>query len=127
MFDASRETNYDSDTARTKELRDAFGDFYRVASGGSAVYLPNRMKNSSQLILHADSVYGPASTTPGRMAWQLKWSSVLEEGGLHTAHNRRANLGFADGHAGTMTREELYDSPNKIKFVFDENITPKSY
>ena len=126
MFDTCRETNTSADKTRMQELQENFGDFFRNSSGGSAVYLLNRVKNASSLIIHCDSVYGPENKY-GYPAYQVKWSDQIEYGGVHLIHSERANLGFADGHAGTMNREELYASPNKVKFTYSSGITPFKY
>ena len=117
MFDVMRECGNDLQGARAQELREAFGDCFRFNNGsGSGVFLLNRAKNSSQMVIHADSARNFPSINAGMMAYQLVWKDALEDGGLYLAHNARANCGFLDGHAAAQSQTELYESRNKVRY-----------
>ena len=91
------------------------------SQGGFIGYKLGNMKNSSGLVLFADTL-----RTDLRSAY-LQWvPGYFLDGnnGIHTLHNNRANTAFADGHVGSLTAQQLrWDTTLPVKATYTEAMT----
>ena len=95
--------------ASGKTIKDKCGDF-RINNGGYlTVYYPHRMRSSGGIPLIADSVTF-IDTYYGQGSYRFnpwKNSSSYDEG-VCLRHNGRSVIGFADGHAASMSASEMF-------------------
>ena len=86
-----------------------YGNFVNK-NGNYVCYVTANMKNASQTVIMADSVYAlePGEGAAGKMGWafgiQKGWWT---KAGIYLNHADRANVSFADGHVAAMTKGEL--------------------
>lgn len=127
MADLARETDAGANNTRIAELKANFGSFFIVGGGGNAVYMLSKLKNPTGFLVHADSVYGltKGGADVGKMSYQIKFSDMLEHGGLQLAHSDRANVAYADAHVESNTHAELRQGPNKVKAAYGSDLILK--
>lgn len=109
---------YGFNFAPTSASIDALGDFqYNEYVGVGYYALSNvvRMKNPCASTIMADSVSGSSATTP----FSIFGVTNNSYGVITTIHNHKANVGFGDGHAGSMNKNAISESPMDFAFYSD--------
>ncbi len=92
----------------TQNYRPALGDFMAYSSDKIFVtYRVNRFKKPAATPLTGDVV--AITSTQGQSRCNFAYENG--EGGVHLIHNKRANLGFADGHVEAQDKGTLNSSP----------------
>lgn len=124
--------DFKSDTTRKALMEKNFGNFYAFGGSTSVVYTLNRMRNASKFIVHCDSVASAQSSNATRVGtafWMVQFKEAYSgySIGMHLIHDNRANLGFADGHVGSQSRNQLYDGPCNVKYTVDKGLNGYQY
>ena len=92
--------------------------------GDWAYITPKKMPNPSVVGLIADTGCFTASNF---LAAKDRWFSANVDAlksvgwGIWTIHEKRANMGFLDGHVESLTDKQLLDIPMKIYFSFTKD------
>ncbi len=117
---------YGFNVESTPDQKEMFGDYLRYLTGGGAVsghavgnsagsvFCLKRMKNHSQLMLIGDS-FSPNFEKP---YFDMVLSKASNPRATNAAmfvlgHGNTGNMGFADGHVKSLTRNEFEASPMK--------------
>ena len=112
------------------QKKEYFGDFCVKNANGFVSYAQDKFRQPSQFVLLADSYCGDMSSSYFGMPYYyfspMKIDSLTSGAGIQLFHQNRSNVGFVDGHAGTMNAQELYESPAKITHTFDQNGIPQN-
>ncbi len=106
--------------------KEDFGDIAVKNANGFIAYSRLRFRKPSQFVLLADSYCGLASSQYYQQPYfyfsPMKIDDGLTSGaGVYLAHRSRCNTGYIDGHATSLSRQELADSPAKITSLYDQN------
>ncbi len=110
-----------SDSTRKDLIDKNFGNCYKVGGGSSnnAIFLLNKMKRASSLIIHCDSV-ARTGTHAGNPFWSIKFYEPYASTyniGIHLIHNNRANVAMADGHVENQSAKDLYEGPCNVLYT----------
>ena len=106
-----------------KDRIDELGGFVDIkASPESICYRSNRIRQPSATVIFADSVQIPGGK---QIAYWASQEYLDGNKAVHTIHSTRANVAFADGHAGGNTAEQLSRTALKIKNTYTRNLAPK--
>ena len=101
-----------------------------MATCGTQLMALRKMRNSSDTVVMMDTVWGsPAAANQlGGESVLVSPSTYMEAGkvGPYLGHRQRASCGFADGHAKSMTGEEMHETVLGFKAFFKENLAPLS-
>ena len=116
--------NYHEDTDYSNDVvidgqgkKSRLGSFVIKVTNYAAVYNLQGMKMPSDTVFYGCTIQKNSSGAGSSYFYGNKfWSDVV---GLKAAHNNRANVLFADGHAASHTHVELRNGSSKIKAVFD--------
>lgn len=95
---------HDGTTEAVNLQHTALGAFSVWAADGSIYHNTGKMKSPSITLLLGDSYAN--STGCGTANWRPKRNGS-EVDALYLRHSERVNIGYADGHAGTLNRNAL--------------------
>ena len=104
------------------------GQFFQKKTDRWIVWVTQRMKRPSGIILGADSAIPVEGTTKpatvGYANYELGTNSTAYSSGIttlvSTRHNNRANVLYVDGHASNRDPYELYNGDVSVKMYSDE-------
>ena len=90
-------------------IQDKCGSFRINNNGYLIVYLPHRMRSSSGIPLIADSItYTDQYYGQGSFRFNPWKNSSTYDEGVCLRHKRKAVIGFADGHASSMSVLQMF-------------------
>ena len=95
---------HDGSTSAVNLQHSSLGYFSSWADDGSIYHNTGKMKMPSSTLLIGDSY--TTSTNCGMANWRPKRNGS-EVNALYLRHADRANIGYADGHAGSLNRSSL--------------------
>lgn len=101
---------------QTVELAETMGNaFYRIDSGSQqgSYLLPGKMRKPSEFFVFSDSLV-TTGWLAGRPSYVFRVREKLEGGAMFAQHAKRANVGHADGHVRSYTKEEAKASSMKV-------------
>ena len=103
------------------------GQFHQKKTDRWIVWVTQRMKRPSGIILAADSAISVEGTsnsaTVGRASFDVAINETCYSGTkglISTRHNNRANLLYVDGHAGNRDPYEMRQGDVSVKMFSDE-------
>ena len=99
--------------------------FHTVGSSDNMFFALHRMKRPSGTFLAGDTA-ASAGNQKGQSCWSFSPSNPLDSQtvGLHLAHDERATVGAADGHAESMNRQELNQCPFNFRYMLSQALVP---
>ena len=110
--------------------KEKFGDFAVKNAPGFVAYAQHKFKLPSQFVLLTDSYCGNAGSQYYRMPYfyfsPMKISDLTDYAGVHLIHQNRTNVGFVDGHIGSMSDRELLNSPGEITHTYNQFGQPQN-
>lgn len=104
------------------------GNFYICSSATAwwTVWVMGRVKHPAAMPLWGDTANDIISTDAGMGMWNFQTKGFYSESGNNSAvslrHVGMANMGFFDGHAAGMRKQELKDSPLNIRSFINGNL-----
>ncbi len=105
-----------NDTSAYDSKVDELGNYFHKFDNNKNGYLFPRMKSASKILLFADSGFRASHTNSGKSLWFFQ-PAVDGEGGMDMRHNSRANVAYADGHTGSLSKGEAYESSASVETV----------
>ncbi len=95
------------------------GDYALNNASDSIAYVIPKVTNPSGTVVIADSMR-PALTYGGWFFSPSQIGGLTSDVGVGLVHANRANVVFFDGHAASLTQRELFETPSKIRWVWNE-------
>ena len=105
-----------TDTTAYDGRVEEFGNYFHKFDNNTNGYLFPRMKVPSKTVLFADSGFRASHSNAGKSLWMFQ-PAVDGEGGMDMRHNGRANVAYADGHTGALSKGEAYESSASVETV----------
>lgn len=101
-----------------ENYQDELGDYCIVSPNGTVAHSLKKMKKPSRTILFADTFGNNAGSLGTAGPWYI-WNpgGLNGNAGVALIHSGRATTVFSDGHAATLSKGDLIQSPYK----FSEN------
>ncbi len=110
-------------TAGKAAVKANLGDFAQSPATDTNYHIVSRMRSPSRTFGLADAVEltaaAPSGTVKGNSTSFACEPLTSGKNYLAIAHANQTNVSFADGHAISMNRNELKDSPMLIKRIYD--------
>lgn len=99
--------------------------FHTIDSNDNMFFALHRMKRPSGTFLAGDTA-ASTGNEKGQSCWSFSPSNPLDSQvvGLHLAHDERATVGAADGHAESMNRQELNQCPFNFRYMLSQALVP---
>ena len=113
--------NFDARTNFEKRIP-RLGNYIEMSTwGGVQNMLFHRCRRPSDTFVIADS-YTDTGSAKGLPNSLVHFDVFSTEGtGVHLINDNRANVGMADGHAGSGSHDELYRTGSQLLAAFDQN------
>ncbi|MBO5308810.1 MAG: prepilin-type N-terminal cleavage/methylation domain-containing protein [Lentisphaeria bacterium] len=109
----------------TAAITDKMGSYMVYDANGNTVFNTGKMKLPGDTFVFVDS-YSTVKN-PGSPCYRYSpWGAMESGAGLYLQHSAQANIAFADGHAASLSRNDLAASPMNVKYYIDENGTART-
>jgi len=84
----------------------------------------NKVRDPSNLPIHADCAFAANSATPGVGCWYFigsQFSEASSSAGVYLVHGNKAGVAYLDGHVAASPKETLKESPVELHCFVGQN------